>query len=207
MSKALVVGLTGPMGSGKSAVADVFVKNGFKLIDADKIAREVVEKGSETLEKLAKAFGDDVINPDGTLNRKLISKKAFSSVDTTELLNSITHPAIVSLVKKRIAEFESSGYSKIIYDAPLLFESGTDKLCDKIVCVIAPKEQRTERVKLRDNMAYTDIESRMNAQHDDSFYTKKSDFVIINDSTKASLLNKTHAVLSEVCEVDDVTTF
>lgn len=207
MIRSLVVGLTGPMGSGKSAVANIFKDNGFMLIDADKIAREVVQKGSPVLKKLAEAFGDDVITPDGELNRKLLAEKAFLSENGTALLNSITHPAIVSSVKKRISKFKNAGCTKIIYDAPLLFESGTNELCDIIVSVVADKDIRIKRVKSRDNMAYSDIESRMNAQHDDSFYIEKSDFVIVNDSTLESLTDKTHAVLSEVCEVNDVTAF
>ena len=198
MSKAKVVGLTGPMGSGKSAVAKIFVENGYKLIDADKVAREVVEKGSKTLEKLSKSFGDDIINPDGTLNRKLLSKRAFSSDDGAKRLNAITHPAIVSLVEKRILKYIADGIDSIVYDAPLLFESGTDKLCDKVVSVIAPKQQRISRVKNRDNMVQSDIESRMNAQHDDSFYAEKSDFVIKNDSDLETLFEKTKAVLEKL---------
>ncbi len=198
MSKALVIGLTGPMGSGKSAVASIFLKNGYALIDADKVAREVVEKGSPVLEELCKTFGDDVMNFDGTLNRKLLGQKAFRSADGTKRLNAITHPAIVSLVERRIEEYSNGGYEKIVYDAPLLFESGTDKLCDKIVSVIAPKELRIARVKNRDNMIENDIESRMNAQHDDSFYIEKSDFVIKNDSDLETLFENTQAVLEKL---------
>ena len=91
MGKALVIGLTGPIGSGKSAVAKLFCENGYVSVDADKLAKKVVEKGSLTLQKLAKNFGDEIINPDGTLNRKMLAKKAFSSKESTALLNSITH--------------------------------------------------------------------------------------------------------------------
>lgn len=205
MNKAFVVGLTGPIGSGKSAVAKIFLNNGYNVIDADKIAREVVEKGSPVLEKLKENFGEDVINEDGTLNRRLLAQKAFSTKNGTELLNSITHPAIVSLVEKRIAEFEAQGFYKIIYDAPLLFESKTDKLCNKIVSVIAPKEVRIERVKLRDNMPLSEIEKRIKAQLEDSNYIEKSDYVIYNDSSLCELENKTESVIKALCEVNNGT--
>ncbi|MBQ8057779.1 MAG: dephospho-CoA kinase [Ruminococcus sp.] len=195
MSKAFVVGLTGPIGSGKSAVAEIFQNNGYKLIDADKVAREVVKKGSPVLDELSKNFGEDVINEDGTLNRRLLAQKAFSTKDGTALLNSITHPAIVSLVKKRIAGFKAQGFDKIIYDAPLLFESETDKLCDSIVSVIAPKEVRIERVKARDNMPLPEIEKRIKAQHDESYYTEKSNYVIYNNSTLKELRLRTQSVV------------
>lgn len=195
MSKALIVGLTGPIGSGKSAVAKLFADNGYKVIDADKIAREVVEKGSPALAQLSDAFGDDVISDDGTLNRRLLAQKAFSSKEGTELLNSITHPAIVSLVKKRVEEYKAQGFDKIVYDAPLLFESKTDKLCDKIVSVIAPKEVRIERVKARDDMPHEEIEKRIKAQHDESYYTEKSNYVIYNNSTLRELKRRTQSVV------------
>ncbi len=195
------------MGSGKSAVAKLFCDNGFVLVDADKVAREVVEKGSETLELLVQKFGDDVLNSDGSLNRKTLSQKAFSKKEGTALLNSITHPAILKLVKDKIDTFLSSGYDKVIYDAPLLFESGSDKFCDKIVCVIATKEMRKARVKKRDGMAENEIEKRFSAQHEDSFYTQKSDYVIYNDSTLDMLKSKAEEVIAQINEVKNATTF
>ncbi len=204
MTKALVVGLTGPIGSGKSAVARIFVENGYKHIDADAMARKVVEKGSFVLIELQKAFGDDVISADGTLNRKILAQKAFSSKENTELLNSITHPAILKLVKDDIAAFESQGLTKIIYDAPVLFESGSDVLCDKIVCVIADKENRIKRVKLRDNMSESEILDRMNRQGDNSFYETRSDYVVYNNSTFEDLMINTKKVIDDLSEVHDV---
>ena len=205
MNKVLVVGLTGPIGSGKSAVAKIFSDNGYKVIDADKIAREVVEKGSPVLARLSETFGDDVINLDGTLNRRLLAQKAFSSKESTELLNSITHPAIVSLVKNRIEEYSTHGFNKIVYDAPLLFESNTDALCDQIVSVVASKEVRIERIKARDNMPLAEIEKRIKAQHELCFYTEKSDFVIYNDSTLTDLELRTLGVVEKLNEVKNGT--
>ncbi|MBQ2972341.1 MAG: dephospho-CoA kinase [Ruminococcus sp.] len=203
MSKALVVGLTGPIGSGKSAVAKLFCENGYAHIDADKVAREVVKKGSPVLIELATAFGDDVINSDGTLNRRLLSQKAFSKDNGAQLLNSITHPAILKRVEEKISSCKADGYEKILYDAPLLFESKSDKLCEKIVCVIAKKSIRLERVKLRDNISESEIESRMNAQQTDSYYTEKSDFVIQNNSTLDKLREETIAVIKALDEVEN----
>lgn len=204
MSKPLVVGLTGPIGSGKSSVAKLFCERGYAHIDADKVAREVVEKGSPVLTKLRKTFGDDVINPDGTLNRKLLSQKAFSADNGAQLLNSITHPAILKRVEEKIESFKADGFERILYDAPLLFESKSDRFCDKTVCVIAPKDIRILRVKLRDNMSESEIESRMNAQHSDSYYIDKSDFVINNDSTLEKLKEETYAVIKALDEVENV---
>lgn len=201
MAKTLVIGLTGPIGSGKSAVAKAFCEKGYVTIDADKLAKKVVEKGSKTLEVLAQNFGEDVLNADRTLNRKALAKKAFSSKENTALLNSITHPAILSLVKNEIEENARLGNTKIIYDAPQLFESGSDILCDKIVCVIAQKEKRIERVKNRDNLSKTDIENRISVQYSDEFFTEKSDYVIENNTTLDELLKKVDEVVTQIEKV------
>lgn len=203
MSKAYVVGLTGPIGSGKSVVAQIFLNNDYKLIDADKVAREVVEKGSPVLEKLALEFGCDVINQDGTLNRRLLADRAFSTKDGTDRLNSITHPAIVDLVKKKIAQYEENGVERIIYDAPLLFESNTNKLCDCIVSVIAPKEVRIQRVIERDSVTEADVRKRISAQHDESYYTEKSNYVIYNNSTLKELRRTTQSIVRALREVEN----
>ena len=203
MSKAYVVGLTGPIGSGKSVVAQIFLNNDYKLIDADKVAREVVEKGSPVLEKLALEFGCDVINQDGTLNRRLLADRAFSTKEGTDKLNSITHPAIVDLVKKKIAQYEENGVERIIYDAPLLFESNTNKLCDCIVSVIAPKEVRIQRVIERDSVTEADVRKRISAQHDESYYTEKSNYVIYNNSTLKELRRRTQSIVRALREVEN----
>ncbi len=193
------------MGSGKTVVAKQFCDNGFMLIDADVIARKVVEKGSITLEKLAQSFGEDIINDDGTLNRRLLAKRAFVSKEKSEMLNQITHPAIIELVKSEISRFYKQGHTKIIYDAPLLFESGSDKLCDKVVTVIADVNKRIERIKSRDNLSDTEIKNRLDSQHDDSFYVDKSDYVIYNNFSLEKLLEDTMNVISTINEVHDVT--
>lgn len=200
-----MVGLTGPIGSGKSTVAKVFLQNGYKSIDADKLARQVVEKNSPALKLLAENFGDDIINTDGTLNRKLLAKRAFVSKEKTELLNSITHPAILELVKEKIAKYKSQGANKLIYDAPLLFESNSHKLCDTVVVVVADKQDRINRVKLRDNMSQSELSDRINRQHEDSFYTQKADYVINNDSTLDDLIQNTLNVIVAIQEVQNVT--
>lgn len=182
-------------------VAEIFKINGYAIVDADKIAKEVTEKGSKTLKQLSLCFGEDIINDDGSLNRALLSKRAFNDKCESEKLNAITHPAILAKVKEKIAYYKLDGYEKIIYDAPLLFESGSDKLCDKVLCVIAPKSVRMDRVKKRDNMNEAEIIKRMNAQHNDEYYISKSDYVIINDCEKTELLDKVNSVIKKIDEV------
>lgn len=205
-TKPLIVGLTGPTGSGKSTVASIFGDYGYRVIDADHLARAVVEKGSETLLKLCERFGDDILFDDGTLNRKRLSQIAFSTEENTQALNHITHPAIVQLVKATAQQYFESGCDHIVYDAPLLFESGSDSLCDCVISVIASKEIRTQRIQLRDKLSISDAQLRVNAQKPDSFYTEKSDYVIFNDSTTDALDSDARDVIEKINEVYHVTT-
>lgn len=201
MSRAFVVGLTGPTGSGKSVVADVFCQNGYVKIDADKIARQVVDKGSPALTGLAQHFGDDIINTDGTLNRKKLAHIAFSSNENTKRLNEITHPFIIELVKQQISDYENAGYNKIVYDAPLLFESGTDSLCDVVVSVVADMDVRIKRIRYRDNLTDQQVSDRLSAQHGDDYYTDKSDYVIMNNGSLLDLRSKTMSAIDAIEKV------
>lgn len=205
MSKAFVVGLTGPMGSGKSYVAQLFKDNGYKVVDADVVARKVVEKGSPALEKLSGIFGEDILDADGVLDRRKLAQRAFSSKESTDALNRITHPAIIELVKKNISDFVSAGFTRIIYDAPLLFESESDALCDAVVSVIAPLHVRMDRVKKRDGLSENEINDRFKAQHDDNFYINKSDHVIYNSSSVKELEENTMNIISVLNEVENGT--
>lgn len=205
MDRTLVVGLTGPMGSGKTAVARLFADNGYKVVDADVIARKVVEKGSQTLVALQKVFGEDILTADGELDRRLLSQRAFSTKDNTKTLNNITHPAIIELVKSEILRFKEQGYTKIIYDAPLLFESGSDNLCDVVISVVADVDFRMARVKKRDSLNQEEIKKRFNAQHSDDFYIEKSDYVIYNNSSVDKLLCDTMMIISALDEVTNGT--
>lgn len=204
-NKPLVVGLTGPSGAGKGEVAKVFVQNGYAYIDADILAREVVCKGSDTLMKLRDAFSDDILCEDDTLDRKALAKIAFSTKENTQLLNSIIHPAIVSLVKAEIDRLYSNGYDKIVYDAPTLFESQSDSLCDVIVSVMAEYDSRLERIMSRDKLSEVEAKLRLSAQQKPEFYTDRSDYVIDNNTTHSNLVSKSERVVMAIDEVHNGT--
>ncbi len=175
-----IIGLTGKTGSGKSTVAKKLSALGFGVVDADIIARKVVEKGSPLLTALAEAFGKEIINPDGTLNRKELSKRGFATKNDTEKMNSIMHPMITEYMEREIQRLHSDGFDKIIIDAAALFESGFDKRCDVIVVVDAPYDIRMQRILKRDNMTVEAARLRMDAQKSDEYYTDKADIIIKN---------------------------
>ncbi len=175
-----IIGLTGLTGAGKSTVAQKLMAYGCYHIDADKVAREVINNNENVKNKLKERFGKDVINADGTTNRPLLASRAFASEENTNDLNEITHPAVTEEIQSIIKDMEEVGYRGIIIDAIALFESGEDKLCDFTVAVIAPRDIRLERIIKRDNISEEKALERINAQKDESYFTKQADFVLWN---------------------------
>lgn len=175
-----IIGLTGLTGAGKSTVAQKLMAYGCYHIDADKVARDVINNNETVKNKLKMRFGDDVINADGTTNRPILAARAFADRESTNDLNAITHPAVTEEIKSIIKDMQEVGYRGIIIDAIALFESGEDALCDFTVAVIAPKEIRLERIMKRDNITEEKALERINAQKDESFFTSKADFILWN---------------------------
>ncbi|MBR6407806.1 MAG: aminopeptidase [Clostridia bacterium] len=186
----IILGITGPTGSGKSEVADVFRRFGFRVIDADSAARKVMEKGSDCLKKAAEAFGGDIIDKNGELKRALLAQRAFSDKESNGLLNSITHPAIMRLIKQQLDENIKSGCGRNIIDAPLLFEAHGENLCTDTLCVIAGKKTRADRIMRRDGLSFEKAMERINAQKPDEYYTQKCSHIILNDGCIRALREK-----------------
>lgn len=190
MRRAIIVGLTGQTGAGKTTVAEKLKKYGYSVIDADKIAALVTEKGSPVLPKLAEAFGADVLNSDGTLNRKLLAERAFASSDRTLLLNDITHPEIVRLILKKINGEFWNGYEAVLLDAPQLFESKLNEKCNLIISVTAPEEVRIARIMQRDGIDERTARQRISVQKTEQFFMDNSDVLIENDGNEENLDDK-----------------
>ena len=169
----LVIGVTGQTGAGKGTVCKMLEKYGLYHIDADKVAHSVYKKGSDVLSALSEAFGEDILNPDGTANRSKIAEKAFSSAENTEKLNSIVHPTVTQKIKAIIKEQSSLGTKGVLLDAIALFESGENRLCDFTFAVIAPE-------KIRDGTKKEAALRRIRAQKDESFYKTHADIIIKN---------------------------
>lgn len=171
----MIIGLTGPTGAGKSMASIVAEKLGFKIIDCDKLARVAVEKGTDGLKSLVTVFGDDILNSDGSLNRKFLAQKAFANKEQTQLLNKTILPYIVELVKK-----EATG-DKVLLDAPTLFESGINSMCDKTIAVLCDTETRLTRIMERDGIDKENAMLRINAGKPDDFYKNNADVIVCNN--------------------------
>ncbi|MDD7470357.1 MAG: dephospho-CoA kinase [Oscillospiraceae bacterium] len=173
-----LIGLTGKTGAGKSTVSKMLEGFGAFIIDGDKVAREVLNLSPDLELKLKAAFGSDIYE-NGVLLRKELAKRAFSSHENTELLNSIFHPVI----NKRLFELSNEAFkthSVAVVDAAAVIESGFYKSCDCLITVYAPESIRLERIMRRDSLTKEEAMRRINAQKDDEFYFSKSDIIINN---------------------------
>jgi len=183
----MVVGLTGQTGAGKSTVSKTFAANGFAVIDADHIARVVVEKGTKCLAEIQDVFGNAVIKPDGSLDRKALASVVFSDKRKLEILNSITYPYITGEILKEIRWYSSHGEKLILLDAPTLFESRSDDFCELIISVVADESLREGRIVERDGLTSEQARKRMSSQLDEDFFVKHSDFIITNNNAICNL--------------------
>ena len=165
----IVIGLTGQSGAGKTTVCRQFSDSGFAVINADKVARKVMEKGSPCLEKTCEVFGN-VKDADGNLDRKKIASIVFTDREKKKIYEGIIFPYITEEIVREIKGFDESGEEYVILDAPTLFESGAACLCDKIISVIADEDIRLERVLKRDNISENEAKLRISAQGNDEFY-------------------------------------
>lgn len=170
-----VVGLVGPSGAGKSTVGAALVKRGFGLIDCDALTRREDVYDGDCIEKLCRAFGQEVA-PMGKLNRRELARRAFRDPESARLLGEITFPPIIRAVRREIRLCKGP----VLLDAPTLFEAGLDGLCRRILAVTAPHDVRLRRVMERDGISEAGALERFGAQQPESFYRERADFVIEN---------------------------
>ena len=193
----LTVGVTGPTGAGKSTLRGLTGELGFVWLDTDIIAREIVEPGTPALAELAERFGQDIIRPDGSLDRALLAARAFPTPEGCAALNTITHPRVAERLKELSAEAFAQG-KHVVIDAPLLFESGIDAMCDETVAVLAPAEMRMERIMVRDGLTAEQAETRINAQKPDEFYSGRAGHTVENSAGLDKFLFSASAVFADI---------
>ncbi|MGN0593241.1 MAG: dephospho-CoA kinase [Ruminococcus sp.] len=192
----MVVGLTGQTGAGKSTVSKVFLQNGFCLIDADQISRQVVQKGSRCLAEIQDCFPAHVITADGELDRRALAAIVFGDAGKREMLNSIMYPYIMGQILQEIHRYAEHGQKLILLDAPTLFESRADDFCELIISVVAREPLRRIRIMERDGLTEQQAQARIDSQLPEAFFIGHSDFIIKNNKDRDNL----NAVAQEVAE-------
>ncbi|MGJ4139147.1 dephospho-CoA kinase [Corynebacterium evansiae] len=185
----ITIGLTGGIGSGKSTVSSRLAELGAFIVDADLVAREIVEPGQPALAELADAF-DGVLNPDGTLNRAELARQAFATPEATEKLNAITHPRIRARTEELFKQGRESGAQVLVYDMPLLIENGEVDKVDHVLVVDAPDELRIDRLVQHRGLDEKDARRRIAAQIDRVTRLNAADTVLDNSGTVEQLLEQ-----------------
>ncbi|MDO4017702.1 dephospho-CoA kinase [Clavibacter michiganensis] len=187
-----VIGLTGGIAAGKTVVADRLAELGAVRIDADRLAREVVEPGTPALAEIARRFGPGVISADGSLDRPALGAVVFQDPDARRDLEAITHPAVRALSAARMAAAaEADADAVVVYDIPLLVESGRVDEFDRIVVVHAPREERIRRLVELRGMSPEEAERRIASQATDEERLAVADEVVDSGISLASTLAQT----------------
>ena len=192
-----LIGLTGGIGSGKTTVASRLKTLGARIVDADKIAREIVEPGEPALAELAEAF-DGVLNADGTLNRAELARQAFATPEATEKLNSITHPRIRERTLERFSQARTEAVPVLVYDMPLLIENGEYKKMDHVLVVDAADEIRIDRLVNSRGLDEEDARRRIAAQISREERLAAADSVVDNSGTRDQLLQQVDTFWEQV---------
>ncbi|KAG8175338.1 hypothetical protein JTE90_015551 [Oedothorax gibbosus] len=194
-----LVGLTGGIATGKSSVASILRNMGIEIIDADVVAREVVEPGKQAWKKIRKEFGEAVFHSDGTLNRPALGQIVFSDPDKRHTLNNITHPEIYKSILFRCIKLFFCGHQFAVIDLPLLYESGKMvKYLHKAVVVVCEPAQQLERLMNRDKLSESEAVKRIQAQMSLAEKAKRADFVINNHSDPEDTKQQVEKVVKEL---------
>lgn len=177
----MIIGLTGSIASGKSTVAKMITALGLPIVDADIVARDVVEPGAETLTLIAEQFGQDILLEDGTLNRVKLGDIIFHEPSKRKILNDIMHPAIRQEMLRQRDAYIEAGNKHVVMDIPLLFESKLQHYVERIIVVSVSEEVQLRRLMKRNNLSKEDALARMHSQLPMSVKEKGADAVIYNN--------------------------
>jgi dephospho-CoA kinase len=182
----ILVGLTGGIGSGKTTVARLLADRGAVIIDADELARETLRPGTRAFDQVWALFGDEVITPEGQLDRGAIAAVVFADEEKRRALESITHPEVFRLLAEAV-EWHRDSDNVVVFDAPLIIETGFHEACDVVVVVTASEEGRIERLRRDRGMSAAEASVRIAAQAGAEAREGVADVIIGNDGDLAAL--------------------
>lgn len=179
-----VLGLTGGIASGKSLVTSIFLKEKIPVVDGDLVSRKIVEKNSPALKEIVAYFGEDILQVDGTLNRKILGKRVFAKKELLQKLNDIMDPYLRNAFLKEINGAKEKNIPLIVLDIPLLYEENYDQYCEKVMVVWVPENIQKNRLMKRDQLTEIEAEKRMASQLSLNEKKRLGDIIIDNSATK-----------------------
>lgn len=184
----MVIGITGPTGAGKSIVCRLLKDwDRISIIDCDRVARQVVRRGERCLLDLAVEFSSAIIDADGELDRKKLAAIVFHDREKLRRLGEIMYPHILARIGRSLARREKRGDRAVFLDAPTLYQSGADSLCQQVVAILAPTGDRLRRIMRRDRLTEEEARARMASQPGEDFFLSRADHIIFNTGRMPTL--------------------
>ena len=193
-----LVGLTGGIASGKSTVAEILKRQGAAIINADVLAREVVEPDRQAWTEIVNTFGTAVLQPDRALDRQKLRAIIFDDPDARKKLESIIHPQVRALAEQRIREHAAAGYAVIVYEVPLLFEGNLQEWLRPVILVACDVDTQRNRLQSRDNLSAVQAQKHIEAQMSLEEKRRLADYVIENNGSLEDLERQVQAVLEKI---------
>ncbi|MGE5061195.1 MAG: dephospho-CoA kinase [Betaproteobacteria bacterium] len=193
-----LVGLTGGIASGKSTVAKILQSLGAAIVNADDLAREVVEPGHEAWKEIVASFGADILQSDQSLDRQKLRTLIFNQPEARKRLESIIHPRVRALAEERIRQYAAAGYPVVIYEVPLLFEGNLQEWLRPVILVACDVKTQTARLQKRDHLTAADAEKHIAAQMSLKDKRRLADYVIENNGSLEDLERQTRQILEEL---------
>ena len=195
-----IVAITGQSGSGKSTLASFYASKGLTVIDCDQVAKEV-HGIKECLDSLSAYFGEDIITGEGTLDKKLLSQRAFASREGTQALTDITHPFIIDLILKKADAAFKSGNNIVFVDGAVIIGHDFEQYCDEFIVVVAGLDVQCERIMKRDGITREQAEERISQQTPIIQMIKKADYIVYNNSSLEKLFYQGELVLQQIARI------
>ncbi len=195
-----IIGLTGGIATGKSTVSALLRERGVPVVDADVVAREVVEVGSPGLEAIRRRFGSEVLRPDGSLDREALGRVVFSDTDARRDLDAITHPRIGQRMMQHGERYAADGFGWMVYDAALIVENGLQAAFAGLIVVSCAPDTQLDRLLARDDLTRSEAEDRIAAQMPLAQKESAADWVIRNDGTLDDLRRNVDALYQTLVE-------
>jgi dephospho-CoA kinase len=193
-----LIGLTGGIASGKSTVANILERLGAAVVDADLLAREVVEPGHDAWKEIVETFGAEVLQPDGTLDRRRLRAAIFNNPAARKKLEAIIHPRVRALAENRIAQHAAAGYQLVVYEVPLLFEGNLHEWLRPVVLVACDVDIQKQRLQQRDHLSAAAAQKHIDAQMSLEEKRRLADYVVENNGDLENLARQIEAVVNKI---------